>query len=192
MNVTVEQMQGRMNMIKRLNNFILTSIKRIRLRPAGAVILGGFAGLSLNSTILPTVLSTFGVIDEFSARWELGGFAVYTVMVWAVGGWAARKMTNPMAGGVILGSVGLISGSLLTEAAIGGGLKLLSIGGLTGLLYGAIGGMMISSALCDGNDSDKGTNSAGNSGNTGRPAASGTRNVSTDKKAGLRFFRYFR
>jgi hypothetical protein len=192
MNITVEHMQGRMNMIKRLNNFILSSIKRIRLRPVGAVILGGFAGLSFNSTILPTVMSSFGVVDEFSARWELGGFAVYTIMVWSVGGWAARKTANPMAGGVILGLVGLVSGSLLTEAAIGSDLKLLAIGGVAGLLYGAIGGMMISSALCDRDDSIKGTTSHGKSYNTTHLPATGSRTCSTDKKEGLRFFRYFK
>ncbi|MEF8717351.1 MAG: hypothetical protein V5B44_06285 [Candidatus Accumulibacter necessarius] len=33
-------------------------------RPA-AVFLGGFAGLSLTTTILPTVISILGVTDEF-------------------------------------------------------------------------------------------------------------------------------
>lgn len=147
------QIQGRGNMIKRLNNFILTSVKKIRLRAVGAVILGAFAGLSLNSTIIPTAMSSMGIIDEFSVRWAVGGYAIYTVMVWAVGGWAARRTGNGIAGGITLGLLGLVSGTLLTVVAIGSSMQALLIGGVTGLVYGAIGGALIANALGDSNPS---------------------------------------
>jgi len=147
MNASASGLQSRGHLIKRLNNFILTALKRIRLRSVGAVLLGGMAGVSLNSTILPTAISSFGQIDELTARWELGGYAVYSFMVWAVGAWAARKTENPAAGGAVLGMVGLVSGALLTTAAFGTGLPLLLAGAGTGLVYGAVGGMLIASSL---------------------------------------------
>jgi hypothetical protein len=147
MNTAAEQTEGRGHMIKRLNNFILTSIKNIRLRSVGAVLLGGCAGLSLNSTILPLVMANLGVLDEFSVRWAVGGYAVYMIMVWAVGGWAARKTANPVSGGVILGFVGLLSGALVTGVAVATGIKALLAGGAAGLVYGTIGGMLIAYTL---------------------------------------------
>jgi len=147
MNATADQLPSRGHMIKRLNNFILASLKKIRLRSVGAVFLGGFAGISFNSTILPTIVSSLGFMDEFSARWELGGYAVYSFMLWAVGAWAARKTENPAMGGAILGLVGLMSGALLTGAAFGSGMQLLFAGAGGGLVYGGIGGMLIANSL---------------------------------------------
>lgn len=119
----------------------------IRIRSVGAVLLGGCAGLSLTATILPTVISTLGLSDSFSARIDLAGFAVYAFMLWAVGGWAAQRTANTAAGGVILGLVGLVSGAIFTGMAFGAGVKLLLIGGTAGLAYGTVGGMLIANAL---------------------------------------------
>lgn len=155
MNVTADQIAGRGNMIKRLNKFILSKIMGIRLRPVGAVFLGGFAGLSLTATILPTVISIMGITDSFSARLELAGFAVYSFMLWAVGGWAAQRTASTQAGGVILGLVGMVSGALFTGMAFGAGVKPLLIGGAAGLAYGTIGGMLIANALRQPDESVK-------------------------------------
>jgi len=99
-------------MIKRLNQYVLSKIMSIRLRPTAAVFLGGFAGLSLTTTVLPTAISVLGATDSFSARLDLAGFAVYAFMSWAVGGWAAQRTGSVQAGGVILGLVGLISAAV--------------------------------------------------------------------------------
>lgn len=155
MNATADQIPDRGNMIKRLNKFILSKIMGIRLRPVGAVFLGGFAGLSLTATILPTVISTLGLTDSFSARLDLAGYAVYSFMLWAVGGWAAQRTASTQAGGVILGLVGLVSGALFTGMAFGAGVKLLLIGGAAGLAYGTIGGMLIANALRQPDESEK-------------------------------------
>ena len=189
MNATADQIQGRGHMFKRLNNFILTSIKGIRLRSVGAVLLGSFAGLSFNSTIIPTVMSTVGVIDEFSARWAVAGYAVYSVMVWAVGGWAARKIGNPTVGGFILGAVGLINGVVLTGMAIGTDTKGLLFGGGAGLLYGAIGGMIITSAL--GSDPQRPESGSPRGSGSGKTEEL-TEKTSAHKKEAVRLFRYFR
>mgnify|MGYP003383317695 CR=1 FL=1 len=67
MTAKAEPMPGRMNMIRRLNNYLLSKIMGIRLRSVAAVFLGGFAGLSLTTTILPTVISVLGrlVVGNF-------------------------------------------------------------------------------------------------------------------------------
>ena len=139
--------RGRLSMIKRLNNFILSKILGIRLRPTGAVILGGFAGLSLTASVLPTVISFLGATDDFSARLDLAGFAVYAFLVWAVGGWAAQRGTSAQAGAVILGLVGLVSAAIFTGLAYGAELELILLCAAAGLAYGSIGGMLIAIAL---------------------------------------------
>lgn len=146
-----DSMQGRMSMIKRLNSYILSKIMGIRLRPVGAVFLGGFAGLSLTSTILPTVISVLGVTDDFSARIDLAGLAVYSFMVWAVGGWAARRV-SPQSGAVVLGLMGSLSAAIfagLTYGADNELLMLLLLCAAAGLAYGTFGGMLIAMALGD-------------------------------------------
>jgi len=132
-------------MFKRLNRFILG----IRLRSAGAAFMGGCAGLSLMATILPTVISALGVTDDFSARIDLAGFAVYAFMLWAVGGWAAQQTGSTLAGGVVLGLVGVSSAAVFTGIAYGAGTELLMYNGAAGLAYGALGGAIISAALAE-------------------------------------------
>jgi len=147
MNAPADTMDGRGSMIKRINNGILNTLKRIKLRSVGAVLLGGCAGLSLTASIIPTVMASLGLGDNFSTRWELAGYAVYAMMVWAVGGWAAQRTGSGKAGAVILGFVGLASGTLLTTTALGTDLPMLVAGGGAGMVYGIIGGMLIGSSL---------------------------------------------
>lgn len=149
MPVSADTMENRENMIKRLNAGILNFLKRIKLRRVGATLLGSFAGLSLTSNIIPSVLSFAGITDNFSARWALGGYAVYSMMIWGVGGWAVQKTGSMKLGAIILGSVGLVSGLLFTSIGIGTDINALLYGGGAAMLYGAIGGMMIGEALRD-------------------------------------------
>lgn len=137
----------RSNMIKRLNGFILSKILGIRLRPTGAVLLGGFAGLSLTTSILPTAISLLGISDEFSVRLDLAGFAVYSFLVWAVGGWVTQRKASLQGGAVILGLVGLASAAIFAGLAYGIEKELILISAAAGLAYGSIGGMLIAFAL---------------------------------------------
>jgi hypothetical protein len=50
---------------RRLNKYLLSKIWAFGCARPAAVFLGGFAGLSLTTTILPTVISILGVTDEF-------------------------------------------------------------------------------------------------------------------------------
>ena len=155
MNVSAEQISGRENMIKRFNKFMLAKIMGIRLRSVGAVFLGGCAGLSLTATILPTVISTVGLTDSFSARLDLAGFAVYSFLLWAVGGWSAQRTGSTQAGGVIVGVVGMVSGLLFTGLSFGTDIMTLLTGGAAGLAYGTVGGMLIANALRQPDESER-------------------------------------
>lgn len=132
---------------RRLNAGIVHFIMSIRLRSVGATILSSFAGLSLTTTIIPSAMTMMVGMDSFSARWDLGGFAVYSMMAWAVGGWAVQRTGNKWLGALILGFVGLFTGLLFTGVGIGMQANLLLTGGGAGLLYGAVGGLIIGDAL---------------------------------------------
>jgi len=147
LNAKADPIPGGMSMIKRLNQFILSKILAIRLRPTAAVFLGGFAGLSLTASVLPTVISILGVTDDFSARLDLAGFAVYSFLVWAVGGWAAQRAASAQAGAVILGLVGLVSAAIFAGLAYGAEKELILLCAAAGLAYGSIGGMLLAIAL---------------------------------------------
>ncbi|MBE0599616.1 MAG: hypothetical protein IH614_20440, partial [Desulfuromonadales bacterium] len=60
-------------------------------------LLGGFAGLSLTSSVLPSAFAGVGMIDQLFARWALSDYAAHTVLVWAVGGWAVARAGFPQA-----------------------------------------------------------------------------------------------
>lgn len=135
--------------IRSFNAGIVKFIMSIRFRAIGATLLSSFAGLSLTSNVIPSAISFSGAMDSFSARWGLGGFAVYSMMAWAVGGWAVQKTGDKRLGAIILGLVGLATGLLFTGMGIGTELKLLMVGGGAALLYGGIGGMIIGDALRD-------------------------------------------
>jgi hypothetical protein len=144
-------MENRENMfLKIIRNFnagVVKFIMGIRFRSVGATILASFAGLSLTSNVIPSAISTMGLMDSFSARWALGGFAVYSMMAWAVGGWAVQKTGDKKLGAIVLGSVGLTTGLLFTGVGISTDMNILLTGGGAALLYGAIGGMIIGDAL---------------------------------------------
>ena len=149
MPVSCDTMENRGNMIKRLNAGILNFVKRIKLRPVGATLLGAFAGLSITSNVIPSALSFMGVTDSFSARWGLGGYAVYSMMLWAVGGWAVQKTGSKSLGALTLGLVGLVGGLVFTGIGIGTEASTLLYGGGSAMLYGAVGGVIIGDSLRD-------------------------------------------
>lgn len=172
---TVESSENMIiKMIRRLNAGIIRIIMNIKFRAIGATILGSFAGLSLTTTIIPGALTSLLGLDTFLTRWEIGGFAVYSMMAWGVGGWAAQRTGNKWLGAITLGIVGLVTGLLFTGVGLGTASNLLLIGGGAALLYGAIGGLILADALrnppVDPNDPDS--------------ASRGT-------IGGLSFFRYF-
>jgi len=153
MNAATNTMESRENMILKMirtfNAGIVKFVMGIRFRAIGATMLASFAGLSLTTNVIPSAISMMGLMDTFSARWGLGGFAVYSMMAWGVGGWAVQKTGDKRMGAIVLGIVGLATGLLFTGFGISTEMNILLTGGGAALLYGAIGGMIIGDALRD-------------------------------------------
>jgi len=151
MQVSASTVESNANMIvktiRRFNAGIVRTIMSIKLRAIGATVLSSFAGLSLTTTIIPSAMTMMVGMDTFAARWDLGGFAVYSMLAWAVGGWAVQRSGNKWLGAIILGLVGLVTGLLFTGAGIGTEMSVLMTGGGAALLYGAVGGLIIGDAL---------------------------------------------
>lgn len=134
-------------MIRRFNSAVIKFIMTAKLKTIGAMIICSFAGLSLTTTVIPSAFEMSGIMDSFSARWDLGGFASYSMVIWAVGGWKLQKRGSKLLGAIILGSVGLCSGLIFTGAGIGMNLTFLAVGGGIALVYGAVGGMIVADAF---------------------------------------------
>lgn len=151
MDVPANTMKNRENMIlgmiRKFNAAILNYIFTTRLRTIGAVILGSLAGLSLVSNIMPTALEYGGVMDSFSARWEIGAFASYSMIVWGIGARSAQRIGSKLAGAIILGVVGCASAMVISAVAFTAAAQTLLIAGGAGLGYGAFAGLLIADAF---------------------------------------------
>jgi len=172
MRAQASTMENRENMIlafiNRLNAAILKYIMTTKLRTVGAVILGALGGLSLTVNIIPTAMEYTGIMESFSARWAIGGFAAYSMIIWGIGARSVQKIGSKKFGAIILGSVGCASGLIITGVGIGMEMNALLTGGGVALLYGAVGGMIIGDAFrslpVDENDPDAPTGCIGDMG----------------------------
>ncbi|MEJ2690486.1 MAG: hypothetical protein P8130_11155 [Deltaproteobacteria bacterium] len=129
-------------------------IKNRMFRFAIGTILGGFAGLSLTSSILPTALSALGHGDPFFNRYALSGYAAHTTLVWALCGWVIVRLNRPKLAMTLLGLVGVLSGVLLIVISFGAKTPLLLAGGISGGLYGLVGGLLLGTFLRSPNHSE--------------------------------------
>ena len=122
-------------------------IKHRWIRLTLGTVLGGFAGLSLTSSILPMVLSFMGMGDSLFFRWQLGGYAAHSALLFAVGGWAAVRTDIPMAGAAVLGVVGALGGALVSIWSLGWETDLLLSCGIGGGFYGFLGGLILTTVF---------------------------------------------
>lgn len=122
-------------------------IKKRWFRLTLGVVLGGFAGLSLTTSILPMVVSTVLGIESFFVRWSLGGYAAHSTLVWAFAGWVAARTGLPRISPILFGLLGLASGFLLAYAGLGTEIKTLAICAVGAASYGVIGGLLLGSVL---------------------------------------------
>lgn len=172
MSIETGTLENRENMILafigKFNAALLKYILTTKLRTVGAVLLGAIAGLSLTVNIIPTAMEYMGVMESFSARWAIGGFAIYSMIIWGIGARSVQKFGSKKLGAIMLGAVGCVSGLIITGVGINTDLNTLLIGGGVALLYGAIGGMIIGDAFrslpVDENDPDAPTGCIGDLG----------------------------
>lgn len=110
-------------------------------------ILGGCAGLSLTATVLPLILSSAGLKEEFLIRWDLGGYAAHCVLAFAFGGWLIARFGVPWVGTLLLGGVGAVCGVLLAMAVYPGETSWLLMMTVAAGAYGAVGGLLLGNVL---------------------------------------------
>lgn len=127
--------------------------KKGTFRKIGGIILGGLAGLSLSSSVLPTILGTMAGQDSFYVRWMFGEYAAVSAAVWAVAGWTVARIGMLRVSAVLFSVVGLATGILLCVYGLGTESKLLLVSGAGGLGYGLIGGLLLGNVLRDRGDS---------------------------------------
>lgn len=109
--------------------------------------IGAFAGISLITGVLPFVITRLFGINSFEVLLLVGGLTLPVALLWAVGGGLIGRQGGPFKGGLVLGLCGAISGLAVGVFALGSDLPLLLTGLLCGLIYGAIGGVLIGYAF---------------------------------------------
>ncbi len=122
-------------------------IKNPILRALAGVLLGACASLSLTISILPMTLHQAGIGDETTLARLLSQYLPHAALIWAVGGWAVTRTGFAWGGGLVLGTTGLATGLFLMFAALHPAAKILAVGGVTGLIYGFLGGLLLSRLL---------------------------------------------
>ncbi len=132
-------------------------IKNPKLRAVAGALLGACASLSLCLSILPLTLHQAGIGDETTLAMLLSRYLPHAALIWAVGGWAVTRTSFVLGGGLVLGATGLGTGLFLMFAALHPAAKILAVGGVTGLLYGFLGGLLLSRLLSPQPDGEEET-----------------------------------
>ena len=112
----------------------------------GAV-LGGCAALSLVAVVLPTFLSTTGMLEELLIRSEIAGYTLYCVLAFAVGGWLVARVGIPKRGALILGGIGLLCGAVLALVVYPGETDRFLTMAVAAGAYGAVVGLLLGHML---------------------------------------------
>jgi len=117
-------------------------------------ILGGCTALSLTALVLPSFLATTGLHEELLVRVEIGGYTVYCVFAFAVGGWLIARVGVPKRGALILGGIGLLCGVAMALVVYPGELDRLLPMTVAAAAYGAVVGLLLGHVLQKPRESD--------------------------------------
>ena len=119
-------------------------------------ILGGCAALSLMAVVLPSFLATTGLHEELLVRMEIGGYTVYCVLAFAVGGWLIARAGIPKRGALILGGIGLLCGVVMALVVYPGEMDRLLPMAVAAAAYGTVGGLLLGHILKKTDEVDAG------------------------------------
>jgi di/tricarboxylate transporter len=122
-------------------------IKKPFIRHLMGLFLGGLAGLSFCISILPVALEITGAGTQAYLGMILSQYALYSALLWAVGGWSVARAGFMKAGVIIMAAVGVSSGGLLVARGIMPDPRYLLAGCLAGLVYGLVGGLLLGRVL---------------------------------------------
>lgn len=119
------------------------------LRIAFGAILGGFAGLSLTTSILPLVVSLVSEMEPFMVRFQISGYASHMAILWGSSGGLIAWRGGTKVGAWLMGASGLLSGAYLGFIGLGGTGPLMLVSMAGALAYGLIGGVILGSIFPD-------------------------------------------
>jgi hypothetical protein len=117
------------------------------LRVIVGFFIGGFAGLSLATAVVPLVLGS--VFDFYSVDMMLAvsSYGVPIAILMAIGGGILGWYGGAKEGVAIFGGCGAIAGFVLGWFAFGGDAATTLVSTLTGFVYGGVGGILIGKAF---------------------------------------------
>lgn len=118
-------------------------IRNPRIRFLLAFGLAGLAGMSFCVSLLPLTLYQAGIGDEMVLTRIFSGWLLPVMAVWSVGGWGLTRVPRQVAGALVLGLAGVLTGLVLGGGALHPSPKILGVSALTGLVYGFLGGLII-------------------------------------------------
>jgi len=110
-------------------------------------ILGGCTALSLTALVLPSFLSSTGLHEELLIRSEIGGYTVYCVLAFAVGGGLIARVGIPKRGALILGGIGLLCGVIMALVVYPGEMDRLLPMAVASGAFGAVCGLLLGHVL---------------------------------------------
>lgn len=134
-------------MFSKLKYRDVTVFKRKNIRGFVGGLLGMAAGMSLTTTIIPTVVSSFVGAEHFLIRFALAGYFAHTALIWAATGFFAARPGRNLPGMLIMGLTGGLSGLLLALVCLDSDSKVLFASVFGSLVYGTVGGLIISGIL---------------------------------------------
>lgn len=134
-------------MFRKLKYREVTVFKRKNIRGFVGGLLGMAAGMSLTTTIIPTVVGSFVGAEHFFIRFALADYFAHTALIWSFGGFFAARPGNTRKGALMMGVLGALSGLVLALASLDGGAKVLFAACFGAMVYGTVGGLIISGIL---------------------------------------------
>lgn len=120
---------------------------RSLLRVMAGLMIGGLAGLSLATAIIPLVIGKFFNLYSIDLMLAVRGYGLSVAVLLAICGGLVGWFGGALTGALLLGGGGAIAGFILGAFAIGGDATLILLSTLTGLIYGGLGGLIVGKAF---------------------------------------------
>ena len=122
-------------------------MQRSYLRALFGAGLIGMAGVSLITGIFPMIMSWFFEMNSYQVMFMTRSFIIPISLCWVIAGGIVGWQGGAFTGALVVGFCGAISGFILGTLVVTGSVSLIMVSMLGGLVYGAIGGLIIGKAF---------------------------------------------
>ena len=118
-----------------------------RTRYATGLTLGALAGASLCASVLPLGLQWAGYGSHLAVSFYLSRLIWFAALVMAIGGVGVARSRHALEAVKVFSLAGLTAGAGLAALGLEAAPRLLALAGLTGWMYGLLGGLVIGRIL---------------------------------------------